>query len=492
MKRLFPQSLLGQVMASAMLALLIAQIVSAVLLYHAGEERRELFALNAVAFQLVAGSDKSEQLPPSAQRAGRNRFAGEAAGMGGGRRLPRMLRYSVADVSPIAPQERGIDPARTQKLRELLEIEGIAPFRVEVASRRASEDRALVDFARERPRFAQRSDWRERRVFIAAIQRTKGSPWEIARAFDRPRPRGQIGLLIMQTLVLFAFLLAILYFVLRRITRPLELLTQRVADFSRSPGHAVLMEESGPADIRRLVAAHNAMEARIAGMLDEKDVMLGAIGHDLKTPLAALRVRVESVPDDVQRARMADTIEDITRTLDDILSLARVGRIGLGSGGAASGANGAEPVDLGALVDNVVEEFEDLGDPVTVTPPPKRLVATVQEIWLKRAMRNLVGNAVRYGGAARVSLFADEGGTRRILVLRVDDDGPGIPQDRIVDMLEPFTRGEVSRNRATGGAGLGLTLARAIAVAHEGELVLANRMDGGSIAGLRAEIRLPG
>ncbi len=492
MKRVIPQSLLGQVMASAMLALLIAQIVSAVLLYRAGEERRELTALNALVFQLVAGLDRSEQSEPFGRRAGRNRNYGEAAGMGGGRRLPRMLRYSVADTSPIAPQERGIDPALTQKLRELLEIEGLFPLRVEVALRSSSDDRALADFVRERPRFAQRYDWRERRVFVAAIQRTEGSPWEIARAFDRPRPRGQLGMLIIQTLVLFAFLLAILHFVLRRITRPLELLTQRVADFSRSPGHAVLMEESGPGDVRRLVAAHNAMEVRIATMLDEKDVMLGAIGHDLKTPLAALRVRIESVPDEVQRTRMADSIEDITRTLDDILSLARVGRAGFGRGAAGGGADGAEPVDLGALVDSVVEEFEDLGNPVTLTPPPKRMVATVQEIWLKRAMRNLVGNAVRYGGAARVSLFADEGGAQRTLVLRVDDDGPGIPQDRIADMLEPFTRGETSRNRATGGAGLGLTLARAIAVAHDGELVLVNRMDGGRIAGLRAEIRLPG
>src|SRR6185312_10130036 len=106
------------------------------------------------------------------------------------------------------------------------------------------------------------------------------------------------------------------------------------------------IEPSGPEDTRRLIAAHNAMEASIAALLDEKDVMLGAIGHDLKTPLAALRVRIESVPDDAERAKMAATIEDIARTLDDILSLARVGRP----------TDPLEPTDLAALVASVVED----------------------------------------------------------------------------------------------------------------------------------------
>jgi len=119
---------------------------------------------------------------------------------------------------------------------------------------------------------------------------------------------------------------------------------------------------------------------------------------------------------------------------------------------------------------------------VTIDDPP-RIVAKVQETWLKRALRNLVSNAVRYGETARVSLEETDG----IAILRVDDTGPGIPADQIADMLEPFTRGEASRNRATGGAGLGLTLAHAIAEQHGGTLALSDP-DGG---GLRAELRLP-
>ena len=214
------------------------------------------------------------------------------------------------------------------------------------------------------------------------------------------------------------------------------------------------------------------METRIAAMLDEKDVMLGAIGHDLKTPLAALRVRIESVPDEAQRAKMADSIEDITQTLDDILILSRVGR----------DRSGAEAVDLAALMTSVAEEFEDLGEPVTVEDP-QRIVASVQVTWVKRALRNLVSNGVRYGNGAELSLLAENG----FAILRVDDNGPGIAPHKIEDMLQPFARGEASRNRATGGAGLGLTIARAIAEEHGGELTLSNRPKGG----LRAEIKLP-
>jgi signal transduction histidine kinase len=200
--------------------------------------------------------------------------------------------------------------------------------------------------------------------------------------------------------------------------------------------------------------------------------MLGAIGHDLKTPLAALRVRIESVEDDAERGRMAAGIEDITRTLDDILSLARVGRA----------TEPPERTELAALAASVVEEFEDMGDPVELAEGP-RVVAPVHVTWAKRALRNLVSNAVRYGGDAAVEVLRD--GSEA--VLRVTDNGPGIPAEHLSDMTEPFTRGEASRNRETGGAGLGLTLARAIAEAHGGRLVLANRPEGG----LSAEIRLP-
>ena len=123
-----------------------------------------------------------------------------------------------------------------------------------------------------------------------------------------------------------------------------------------------------------------------------------------------------------------------------------------------------------------------MGEPVAMADT-RRLVLPVHVTWLRRALRNLISNALRYGGTADVALLRENGS----VILRVDDNGPGIPEDQIATMLEPFQRGEASRNRATGGAGLGLTLARAIAEQHGGTLVLVNCAEGG----LRAEIRLP-
>ncbi len=506
MKRLLPSSLLGQVMVSVALALMVAQLVAAVLLYRAGEDRRETAAITAAAFRLVGDAERAERRAAiraelaergdfeAARRAvrrdrrrggsgprDRGLFLRDGEGAGGGARvpdgLPRPVRYTVTDAPPAGLERAGAEGEREQKLRTALAQEGVTPAAVAVELRRAGDDPVLLRFAERRPRLADRTQWRERMLYVAAIQREAGGTWETARLLASPRPSGAIGALLFQTLVTFGVLMVVLFLVLRRITRPLAHLTQRVDTFARQPENAVRIEESGPADIRRLIAAHNVMEARVSALLDEKDVMLGAIGHDLKTPLAALRVRIESVPDSAQREKMARSIEDITATLDDILALARIGR---------PGQFEAETVDLRALANSVAEEFEDLGEPVAVAEPQtgtSRAVGRVQVTWIKRALRNLVSNALRYGETAEVAVLSEPGR----VVLRVDDTGPGIPEERIADMLEPFTRGEASRNRATGGAGLGLTLSRAIAEQHGGELVVSNRDSGG----LRAEIRLP-
>jgi len=482
MKRLLPASLLGQVMLVLAIGLLAAQGISAALLFQASENRRETALVSSIAFRVIAEQNRAERLnarpgdrrlQDRAQRRAARR-AERARGMGDddGPPLTRRLRLRVerSETAPVSAGERRLSSYEAT-LREMLEQQEMIVGDIRVTRRQAADDPFVVNLIQSRPA-APPPDWRERKVLIAAVERPGSSGWLTVRQAEPPRGTGGLTTILLQTLVILIVLMSLLYLLLRRITRPLAELTGRVDDFSRQPGRVVRMEERGPSDTRRLIAAHNAMESRIAALLDEKDVMLGAIGHDLKTPLAALRVRIESVPDETQRQKMADSIEDITATLDDILTLTRIGRDG----------SGREAVDLGKLALGVVEEFEDLGDPVTISNPP-RLVARVQVTWIRRALRNLVSNAVRYGDAARISVF-EQGG---MAVLRIEDDGSGIPEDQIGEMLEPFTRGEASRNRTTGGAGLGLTLARAIAEQHGGELVLSNRSEGG----LRAEIRLP-
>jgi signal transduction histidine kinase len=354
----------------------------------------------------------------------------------------------------------------------VLSEQGVVPNQLVVTERRVSDDSYMMGRLRQRPELRIRPEFVRGEWIIAGLLLPGKTEWTVARvplAGHEPR---QLGTLIMQTLLLYVVLVGLLALLLRRITQPLAALTRRLEMFAETREIDGQIEPSGPEDTRRLIGAHNAMEARITALLDEKDVMLGAIGHDLKTPLAALRVRIESVEDPFEREKMARTIEDITRTLDDILSLARVGRP----------TDPLEATDLRSLVASVVEEYEDMDEPVTFESG-QRITLPLRATWLRRALRNLIGNALRYGRKADVSLRRDGG----YAIITVEDEGPGIPQAELARMVEPFARGEGSRNRATGGAGLGLAIARAIAEQHGGRLILANRPQGG----LKVELRLP-
>ncbi|VAV93925.1 hypothetical protein MNBD_ALPHA04-112 [hydrothermal vent metagenome] len=297
---------------------------------------------------------------------------------------------------------------------------------------------------------------------LLSVQGLDGRWISIASIIQNRSPK-IVGTLLFQTLILYLILLVPLVLLGRYISGPLADLTIGARNFK--PGSNVMIEENGPPDTRQLIAAFNDMQARVGAMIDEKDVMLGAIGHDLRTPLSALRVRLENVEDDDERERMIAGIEDMDRTLDDILSLARLGRSG----------EKAESTDISALIETVVDEFSDMGEQVSFNRQ-KRVIARVRATLIRRALRNLIGNAVKYGDKAEVSIDDNNDGK---LMIHVDDDGPGIAEEQISSMFEPFVRAEKSRNRATGGSGLGLTLARAIARDHGGDVTLQNRAGGG-------------
>ena len=447
------------------LALLVAQVLAGIVIVRADRDRAESRLIEALAFQLVA----REAPPRRAAGDGVRRPVRERREL---RTRGRLLR-TVQDPEL---QSRWRDEAREVRLRELLESRDIVVGELIVLTG-AARMRADRGLAPPPPVEENSEEAPMRPVVLAGLQRAGTEEWTTARAPLPAQRSGPLQAMIFQSAVLYLVLVGGLAFLLRRITRPLASLTTRVENFSGNGTPPQPMEPVGPADTRRLISAHNAMEQRIAALLDEKDVMLGAIGHDLKTPLAALRVRIESVEDEDERGKMAATIEDITNSLDDMLSLARVGRP----------SDPLERTDLAALVTNVVEEYEDRGRNVAITKA-ERIAMPLRATWLRRAIRNLVSNAVRYGDGAKVELSRDGDDA----LIRITDQGPGIPDDQIASMLEPFKRGDASRNRATGGAGLGLTLARAIAEQHGGTLTLSNAMNSdGLVEGLVAELRLP-
>jgi signal transduction histidine kinase len=200
--------------------------------------------------------------------------------------------------------------------------------------------------------------------------------------------------------------------------------------------------------------------------------MLAAISHDLRTPLTLLRLRAEGVENEEEREKMLATIADMNAMIDATLSFAR----------DEATAEPRRRTDLTALLASIVDDMADASMPVTMEPAPP-LVADCRPAALKRAITNLIDNAVKYGKVARASILAIPGAIEII----IDDDGPGIPEEELLRVFQPFYRVEGSRSRETGGIGLGLAIALSIVQAHGGELKLVNRKEGG----LRAAITLP-
>lgn len=444
-RSLWPRSLAGQMALLVAIALFVAQAINFGLLLR---ERRQLRLEQIITPTVTRLIDAEDRLN-----------SGSAADAGHG-------HVRLVAANPIAPGrkrqtsvEQGIATSLAQAgFKTGPVIASVRPIsHKEQAARRMSERRS----ARLR-RFGA--------IVDVAVQ-VPDQGWLTLRAPWPNSDPGWIWRLIAQTLILYGIVLVPVLWIGRRISLPLKSLADAARRFQPGDDHEALAE-TGPPDVREVTTAFNALRLRVTAMLDEKDRMLGAIGHDLRTPLAALRVRIESVDDDTDRARMADIIAEMNRTLDDILSLARLGRP-------------SEPpvdVDLTALVDAVVEDFRDLDHDVAFEDG-KRLTMKLRPGLMRRAVRNLIENAVKYGDAAIVRI-APEPTRVRIIVA---DRGPGIPPDRLADVFDPFTRLESSRNRDTGGIGLGLALARAIVTDAGGRILLENRPEGG----LDAIIELP-
>jgi signal transduction histidine kinase len=200
--------------------------------------------------------------------------------------------------------------------------------------------------------------------------------------------------------------------------------------------------------------------------------MLGAIGHDLRTPLASLRIRVESMEPEEEREAAIAKITELTAMLEDILVLARSGRA----------REEERRMDVTALAEAIAGDYIERGQPVAIDPSDRQ-VLSVQPAMLRRALCNLIDNALLYGGTAAIGVAAVDGG----IEIRVSDTGPGIPSADMVRVLQPFHRLETSRNRDTGGSGLGLAIAQSIAESHGGAL----RLSANTPSGLVAAIYLP-
>ncbi|TXN74502.1 HAMP domain-containing protein [Methylobacterium sp. WL18] len=276
---------------------------------------------------------------------------------------------------------------------------------------------------------------------------------------------------LIQVLASVIAVLAVVAVARRGIVGPVTDLA-RAAEMTGRGASFEPLSERGPSELRTMTVAFNLMQERSRTYVADRTRMLAAISHDLRTPIASLWLRAEMVEDGDLRDAMVHTISDMRRMVDATLAFARDDALSQDSG----------PLDLAEMVRALADDHVVLGRDVIVASPTS-LPFHGRRMALRRVLDNLVENAVRYGGRARITL---ERGDDVVRVL-VDDDGPGIPADRIEEMFAPFARLEGSRNADTGGTGLGLAIARSAIRAHGGDVALVNRAGGG----LRAEVSLP-
>jgi signal transduction histidine kinase len=286
--------------------------------------------------------------------------------------------------------------------------------------------------------------------------------------FHRPAlqlsPQALLPLLLM---VMAVFLVA--WWTARRVVGPMRVLAIGADRLGRGLDTDPL-PMTGPSEVRDTTRAFNQMKDRLTRFVNERTHMLAALSHDLRSPLTAMRLRIEMLDKTEDSIRLNALVEEMQGMVEATLAFAR-------------GVAKAEPtatVDLTSLLGDLVSDVG--GDRASLTPTEPLFVA-IRPQSLNRALRNLIDNAVRYGGTAEVVVTQERG----LGVITVADKGPGLPEDQLEAVFDPFMRLESSRSRDTGGVGLGLAITRTIIKAHGGTVHLRNRSGGG----LEAIVRLP-
>ncbi len=466
--RLLPRSLAGQLIALLLVALVFSQ--AATVLIFADERRFALRAANRD--QVLARTATLVRLLEETPGALHESILGAA-------RSPR-LDFSLAAESAVPrPPANRLEQNLAMRLGEL--IGDTRKARVQLLKREpwglqswhahehgSEEDDADDDGSRPKHRRLRLPI-----SFLVSVPLVDGAWLNAETALPTPS-RTRLWFPLLSMGLMAAAILAIVILSVRRITRPLRSLAEAAERLGRGESLKPLTE-SGPVEIRRTTAAFNAMQQRLTRFVQDRTRMLAAIGHDLRTPITALRLRAEFVEDPETRRKILETLEDMSRMTEAAISFAR----------EEAAAEPTRRVDLTALIESLVDDLADQGHDAlfSVDEGLEKFNYDCRPVALRRVLHNLIENALRYAGQARVRL------SRQTMALQIiiEDDGPGIAEEHLEQVFEPFVRLEESRNQDTGGVGLGLAIARSIARAHGGDLRLENRSEGG----LRATLILP-
>jgi signal transduction histidine kinase len=257
----------------------------------------------------------------------------------------------------------------------------------------------------------------------------------------------------------------------RQFSKPIERLAEAVRQFGNNP-RTPAIDETGPKELRQVITTFNDMRSQIQTFVAHRTAMLAAISHDLRTPLTRIRLRGELIEDREQQARLFRDVDEMQAMVDGALAFFR----------DDAATEETTTLDLPHVIVTIANDYADQ-DVCIVYSGPTHALYRGRPFALKRALTNLIENAIKYGTAPEIGLSQEDGSWNII----VSDRGPGIPAESLDSVFRPYHRLDKSRNRTTGGVGLGLTVAQAIVHAHGGQIVLGNRTGGG----LEARIILP-
>lgn len=480
-RRAWPDSLFGRLLLALIAGLVLAQLVSAAINLR---ERDQLLArgYGGAAAQRIADVIELLDGLPEADRArvaqvfrqpplvlslhDQASIAAQSPADARGQLFAARLRASLGDqralhvmARPDGPADADAPPERMHRmLREARGDEAHEAWRDALREERRAGRRGGAGGGGGGPVWrteVQLADGRWARFDAALPPPAERLPWR----------------LVASLAVLLAATVLLGWWAVRWLVRPLNQVAQAAQalgeDLDRPP-----LPETGPREVRQAAQAFNTMQRRLADFVNERTRLLTALSHDLKTPLTRMRLRAELLDDEAARERFEADLQEMEAMVGETLDFLR------GLGGHESQA----PVDVNALVATLVADQQAMGRDVRCAGQASAPLPAAASL-LRRALGNLVDNAVLHGGAARLQV--DDDG--RTLTLRVLDDGSGLPPAELERVFEPFYRAEASRNRATGGTGLGLGIARSIAQRHGGTLTLHNRPEGG----LEARLVLP-
>lgn len=478
--RPYPRSLAGRLIALLLLALIGSHAISLAIL---SDERRlalRAAAREAAVERIIAVHALLQQTPPELHRAVLDAASSPSL----------QFRVSRRPTLPDRePRTRLIRMVRAALANEI----GIPLPSVRIGYRERpdwSRDerpplaRLFDDDFWERPDYDDPGDWIRRLSWqgrslgpgmVASIRLPAGAGWLEAATRLTPTDQPWGGPALVSLFASGLAVIAIVIFVLRRTTRPIRELAARADALGR--GEALdPMAPRGPVETQQLIGAFNGMQERLDRFLRDRMQMLAAMSHDLRTPITTLRLRAELLEDEEAKEKIIATLDELQTMSEEVLAFIR----------ADAQQEKTQETDLAALVANLCAEASEAGAPVAFveTESGSDFIAAVRPTALKRALRNLIDNAARYGDAARVSLDRDGAA----ILIKIEDDGPGLPEEDLERLFEPFVRAEASRSRETGGVGLGLAIARSILRAHGGDVTLKNRIGA---SGLIAIARVP-